>query len=92
MEPGNMAERLLQSLMFLAWTAGVALAPCSFAKPHRQDRRRPRACQQRAGPKKALEQTGWDLTLSGPVPFADMIRRERALIGKIVAEIGLKPE
>jgi len=26
------------------------------------------------------------------VPFADMIRRERALIGKIVAEIGLKPE
>jgi len=44
------------------------------------------------GQKKALEQTGWDLMLSGPAPFADMIRRERALIGKIVAEIGLKPE
>jgi tripartite-type tricarboxylate transporter receptor subunit TctC len=42
--------------------------------------------------KKALEQTGWELMLTGPEAFGEMIRRERALIGKIVAEIGLKPE
>jgi tripartite-type tricarboxylate transporter receptor subunit TctC len=42
--------------------------------------------------KKVLEQTGWDLMLTGPEAFAELIRRERALIGKVVAEIGLKPE
>jgi tripartite-type tricarboxylate transporter receptor subunit TctC len=42
--------------------------------------------------KKVLEQTGWEPMLLGPEPFAELIRRERALIGKIVLEIGLKPE
>ena len=42
--------------------------------------------------KQALEKTGWELMLTGPAAFNDLVRRERALIGKVVAEIGLKPE
>ena len=42
--------------------------------------------------KKVLDQTGWDQMLTGPKEFADLWKRERALIGRIVQEIGLKPE
>ena len=42
--------------------------------------------------KQALEKTGWELMLTGPAAFNDLVRRERALIGRVVAEIGLKAE
>lgn len=42
--------------------------------------------------KQLLEKTGWELSLIGPAAFGDLVRRERAVIGKVVAEVGLKPE
>jgi len=42
--------------------------------------------------KQVLEKTGWELSLIGPAAFGELVRRERAVIGKVVAEIGLKPE
>lgn len=39
-----------------------------------------------------LEKTGWELMLTGPAAFGELVKRERAVIGKVVAEIGLKPE
>ncbi len=42
--------------------------------------------------KQVLEKTGWELMLTGPAAFGELGRRERAVIGKVVAEIGLKPE
>jgi tripartite-type tricarboxylate transporter receptor subunit TctC len=42
--------------------------------------------------KQTLEKTGWELTLIGPAAFGELVKRERAVIGKVVAEIGLKPE
>ena len=42
--------------------------------------------------KKVLDSTGWDLMLTGPDAFGELIRRERALIGKVVQEVGIKPE
>lgn len=42
--------------------------------------------------KQVLEKTGWELNLIGLAAFGELVRRERAVIGKVVAEIGLKPE
>lgn len=42
--------------------------------------------------KKVLDALAWDLILSGPKDFGEMWRRERTLIGKVVREVGIKPE
>jgi tripartite-type tricarboxylate transporter receptor subunit TctC len=42
--------------------------------------------------KKALDAVNWDLMLSGPKEFGELWRRERALVGRVVQELGLKPE
>ena len=42
--------------------------------------------------KQVLDKTGWEMMLFGPGPFKELIQRERALLAKVVAEIGIKPE
>ncbi|MFM9972034.1 MAG: Bug family tripartite tricarboxylate transporter substrate binding protein [Burkholderiales bacterium] len=42
--------------------------------------------------KQILEKTGWELMLTGPTAFGDLVKRERAVIGNVVAEIGLRPD
>lgn len=42
--------------------------------------------------KKILDSVAWDLMLSGPREFGELWRVERALVGRVIQEIGLKPE
>jgi tripartite-type tricarboxylate transporter receptor subunit TctC len=42
--------------------------------------------------KKVIDQLGWDMMLSGPKEFAELWKRERAMIGRIVQDMGFKPE
>ena len=42
--------------------------------------------------KQLLEKSGWELMLTGPAAFGELVKREREVIGRVVADIGLKPE
>lgn len=42
--------------------------------------------------KKILDAINWDMMLSGPREFGELWRVERALVGRVVQEVGIKPE
>lgn len=76
------------SIIWFGYAAPVQ-TPGALVEKIAEDMRR---ASDEPGVRKVLEALNWELMLYGPREFGELWRRERALIGRVVQEVGIKPE